>query len=243
MSSDAAAPAAAMPAPKSSLLAASSDVAKRQKAETRFRAYGLTAICIGLLMLVYLVYTVVGSGYNAFFQTRITVEIPLLQEEIDKAEKGLLKTKAYRDIITKGLKEKLAEVGIETEMDDKELVGIISGRAPAELRSYVRANPDEIGSTVSFDFLAQSFVDGYFKGRVTRDIAERSKSISVAQLDLMDELSETGVARKGFNLAFITGNAQLSPAPTEQVSTSVPSVQSSQSRDSTPRTPLDAVFP
>lgn len=203
----------AMPTPKTSLLASSATVEKRKKAERRFRTYGLTAICIGLLMLVYLVFTVVSSGYNSFFQTRISVSVPLVQAEIDKAEKGLLKTKAYRNIIAVALRAELEKAGIEVDMKDKELVGIMSKRAPAELRSFVRENPDQIGSTITFKFLAQSFVDGYFKGRVTRDNAERSKNVSVAQLDLMDALHAEGLARKSFNLAFLTGNDASESSP------------------------------
>ena len=196
-----------------SLIAADPLMEKRRRAEKRFRAYGLTAIMIGLAMLIYLMITIVGSGYNAFFQTRVALDVPLVQEEIDKAEKGLLKTKAYREIIGRAFRAKLEANGIETAMDDKELVGIISKRAPAELRSYVQDNPDEIGNTVSFNFLAQSYIDGYLKGRVKREDAERSKNYSLAQLDLVDELRDRGIVRKGFNLAFITGNDASESSP------------------------------
>jgi len=211
---DAAAPTPASGASHhSSIMTESPSVKKRQAAEKRFQAYGLVAICIGLAMLVFLVWTIVGSGWNAFFQTRLNVQVPIVAEEIEKAEKGLLKTRAYRDIIAKNLKAELERKGLAVEMDDKELIGIVSGRAPAELRRYVQENPDAIGTTVEFDFLAQSFIDGYFKGRVDRDIAERSKNVSVAQLDLVDEMREAGVIAKGFNLAFITGNDASESSP------------------------------
>ena len=198
---------------QSSLIAANPRMDKRRRAEKRFRAYGLTAIGIGLAMLVFLVVTIVSSGYSAFLQTRISVDVPLVAEEIEKAEKGLLKTSAYRKIIGAAFRAELAKAGLETDMKDKELVGIISGRAPAEMRRFVQENPDQIGSTVRFDFLAQSYVDGYMKGRITRDIAERSKNISVAQLDLVDQMVEAGLASTGFNLAFITGQDASESSP------------------------------
>ncbi|MFK7875241.1 MAG: phosphate ABC transporter permease PstA [Paracoccaceae bacterium] len=202
------------PAPvKTSLLTASPRVEKRHKAEKRFKAYGLTAIGIGLAMLVYLVVTVVSSGYNGFLQTRVTLDVPLVEAEIAKAEKGLLKTKAYGRIIGAALTAKLEAEGLETKMRAKELLGIMSKRAPAELRSYVRENPDAIGTTVRFDFLAQSYVDGYLKGRVTRETAERSKNISVAQIELVDQMQAAGFLNKGFNVAFITGNDASESSP------------------------------
>lgn len=188
-------------------------MAKRRRAEKRFRAYGLTAIAIGLAMLVYLIWTILGSGLGAFYQTRVTVNVPIVQEEIDKAEKGLLKTSAYKKIIGKALRVEKEERGIETDMKDKELIKIISGRAPAELRRHVQTNPDVIGTTIEFDFLAQSFIDGYYKGRVTREIAERSKNVSVAQIDLSEEMKQAGMLSTGFNWAFITGNDASESSP------------------------------
>ena len=196
-----------------SLMAIDARTQKRRKAEARFKAYGLSAIMIGLAMLIYLVFTVVSSGYNGFLQTRITLEIPLVQEDIDKAEKGLLKTSAYLKLIGNALRERVQAEGLETAMKDKELRNILSKRAAARLRSYVQENPDKIGQTVEFKFLAQSFVDGYLKGRVTRDTAERSKNISVAQLDLVDGMRAAGFLNKGFNLEFITGNDASESSP------------------------------
>lgn len=204
---------ATVPAARPSLLGDDARTKRRQASEKRFQAYGLVAICIGLAMLIFLVWTIVGSGWNAFFQTRLNVSVPLVQEEIDKAEKGLLKTSAYRKLIGTALQAELGEAGIETDMDDKELIGIVSKRASSELREYVLANPQAIGTTVEFNFLAQSFIDGYFKGRVTRDIAERSRNVSVAQLDLVDRMRQAGIIAKGFNLAFLTGNDASESSP------------------------------
>ncbi|MEO0936610.1 MAG: phosphate ABC transporter permease PstA [Pseudomonadota bacterium] len=195
-------------------LTAQSDLVKRRNAaEKRFRAYGLTAIMIGLAMLVFLVVTIVGSGWNAFFQTRITVQVELVQDEIDAAEAGFLKTAAYRGIISANLREQLTALGLGTDVSDDDIEGLISRRAPAALRDFVRDNPDRIGDTVEFDFLAQSFIDGYFKNRVTRDIAERSRNVSVAQLDLIDQMRDAGLASKAFNLDFITGNDASESSP------------------------------
>ena len=196
-----------------SLLAVDDRTQKRRKAEARFKAYGLTAIMIGLAMLVYLVFTVVSSGYNGFLQTRVTLEVPLVQEDIDKAEKGILKTSAYLKLIGKALRTRIEAEGLETEMKDKELRKIISKRAAGNMRAYVQDNPDKIGQTVTFHFLAQSFVDGYLKGRVSRDTAERSKNISVAQLDLVDAMRDAGIVTKGFNIEFITGNDASESSP------------------------------
>jgi phosphate transport system permease protein len=76
--------------------------------------------------------------------------------------------------------------------------------APAELRRFVLANPDQIGETVSFDLLASGRIDGYFKGRVTMESAALDRNISPEQLVLADRLKEAGVMDLRFNWAFFT---------------------------------------
>ena len=87
----------------------------------------------------------------------------------------------------------------------KVMANLLSISAAADLRNFVLENPDMIGETVEFKFLAQSRVDGYLKNRVSRASIANDKNISAAQLDLVDALVADGSLQKQFNLAFITG--------------------------------------
>jgi phosphate transport system permease protein len=73
------------------------------------------------------------------------------------------------------------------------MAALISKEAPADLRRFVLANPDQIGETISFDLLASGRIDGYFKGRVTMESAELDRNISPEQLVLADRLKEPGL--------------------------------------------------
>ena len=86
------------------------------------------------------------------------------------------------------------------------MVGILSKSAAAKVRDYVLNNPNKIGETVGFEFLASSRVDGYLKGRVSRDSIGNDKNISPAQLDLVDALKAEDSLAKHFNMSFITGS-------------------------------------
>ena len=97
------------------------------------------------------------------------------------------------------------ELGIETALKSKAMAGILSKSAAAEMRDLVLSDISQIGQTVEFRFLANSRVDGYLKGRVTRDSIARDKNISVEQLDYVDQLVAAGVIEKKFNLDFILG--------------------------------------
>jgi phosphate transport system permease protein len=99
------------------------------------------------------------------------------------------------------MKRGFAAEGVNVEGGRCELV---SKEAPAELRRFVLANPDQIGETVSFDLLASGRIDGYFKGRVTMESAALDRNISPEQLVLADRLREAGVLDLRFNWAFFT---------------------------------------
>lgn len=83
---------------------------------------------------------------------------------------------------------------------------ILSKNAAAQLRDFVLADVSLIGQTIDFGILTNSRIDGYLKGRVTRDSIANDKNISAEQLDLVAQLIADGSLGKRFNLAFITGS-------------------------------------
>ncbi|WP_299953506.1 phosphate ABC transporter permease PstA [uncultured Roseobacter sp.] len=196
---------------KGSLMQQDARTRKRNAAETRFKAYGIAAITIGMLMLLVLVYNIVSRGTGAFQQTFVTLEVALPAEKLDKnGTRNLddikkVSTFGYTPLLRDAFEAKIAEKNIETELSGKEMAGILSAGAAAQLRDFVLADPTVIGSTVAFEFLASSRVDGYLKNRVSRDSIANDKNISAEQLDFVDQLTASGAIEKRFNLDFITG--------------------------------------
>ena len=200
-----------MTQPATSLLVQDARTARRNRAEARFRAYGIIAISAGILMLLVLLSTIIARGTGAFQQSFLTLEVALLEEKLDKkgnrnlAEIKKVSTFGYAPLISAAFEAKITEMGIETSLKPKKMAALLSKDAATRLRSFVIANPDQIGQSVTFDFLTQSRVDGYLKGRVSRDSIANDKNISAAQLDLVDALIADGSLVKRFNLDFITG--------------------------------------
>ena len=196
---------------KRSLYDISERTKKRNAAEGRFRLYGIIAIAIGLLMLLVLVTTIIYRGTSAFQQTFITLEVELLEKKLDK--KGnrniddikKVSTFGYTPLLATAMQNALKANGIETDLKKKALSSMISKSAAAQMREYVLADPSVIGTTVEFRFLTNGWIDGYLKGRYTRESVENSKFASAAQFDLTDKLIEIGVIEKKFNLDFILG--------------------------------------
>lgn len=197
--------------PRHSLLKPDARTVKRNRAEARFKSYGIAAIAVGLLMLAILLTTIIGRGVGAFQQTFLTLDVQLLEEKLDKnGNRNLddikkVSTFGYAPLMAAALEAKVAETGITTDLKPKDMAGILSKDAAAQLRDFVLDNPELIGTAVEFEFLTNSRVDGYMKGRVTRESIANDKSISAEQLDLVDALVADGALEKRFNIDFITG--------------------------------------
>ena len=69
---------------KSSLLVQDARTVKRNRAEKRFKAYGIAAISISLLFLLVLLVTIIGRGTGAFTQTYLTLPVELQESKLDK---------------------------------------------------------------------------------------------------------------------------------------------------------------
>ena len=196
---------------KSSLLVQDARTVKRNRAEKRFKAYGIAANSISLLFLLVLLVTIIGRGTGAFTQTYLTLPVELQESKLDKkgnrdlADIKKVTTFGYAPLLKDAFEAKVEAAGLETSLKSSKMAKILSKDAAAQLRGYVIENIDQIGQTVEFEFLTISRVDGYLKGRVSRDSITNDKNISPEQLDLVDQLIADGSLKKRFNLAFITG--------------------------------------
>lgn len=194
-----------------SLFKISDKTKNRNAAERRFRIYGILAISIGLLMLLVLASTIILRGTSAFQQTFITLEVDLLESKLDK--KGnrnvddikKVSTFGYSPILLNAMKKVLEKHEISTSLKKKALGGIISKSAPSQIRDFVLEDVNRIGQTVEFKFLVNGWIDGYIKGRYSRESVANSKFASAEQFDLIDQLLEVGVVEKKFNFDFIFG--------------------------------------
>ncbi|MEM8979734.1 MAG: phosphate ABC transporter permease PstA [Pseudomonadota bacterium] len=198
---------------RKSILEIDAATKKRNAAEKRFEYMGLAAVLTGLFFLIALLVTIIGNGIPAFTQTFITLEVELQEKRLDKSgERDLEKIKkvttfGYNPIIQDAIKAKLAEAGIETEITKgKDLRKLLSTGAVGSLRTTVLEDPSKIGETIEMRFVAASRVDGYMKGRVSRESLARDKNLFPAHLDIVDALVEEGSIERTFNWNFIFGS-------------------------------------
>ena len=194
-----------------SLLVRGDRTRRRHAAEARFRMLGLAAVAFGILALVGLLSSILVNGASSFRQTYIALDVYLDPAKLDKSGTGDLEqikkvsTFGYAPLINAAIEKAVEDNGIAVEgAVKKDITGLISKEAPAEIRRYVIANPSKIGDTVPFNLLANGRIDGYYKGRVTMETAQLDRNVSPAQLMLSDELKEAGVLSTRFNFRFFT---------------------------------------
>ncbi len=205
------APAQAVPA-RRSLTVLDARTRRRNAAEARFRLFGLMAIAVGIAALFILVASVLANGAGSFRQTFLFLDVHLDEKVLDKSgsrDPEVMKkvtTIGYGKIVDAALKEAIAKNGIAIEgLTDKDVSDMISKEAAALIRDRVLSDPELVGQTIAVKVLANGRIDGYLKGRVTLDSAERDSNVSPNQLRLADVMIEKGLLVKSFNWGFVTG--------------------------------------
>ncbi|SDD25585.1 phosphate transport system permease protein [Paracoccus isoporae] len=194
-----------------SLLTESARTRKRNAAEKRFKAYGIGAIAIAILSLVFLLTSIIGDGASAFRQTYASIPVTLSADVVDPdgnrdpEEMSGVYSMSYGSLLTDSLRNWIEQEGIQIEgLTDADLSGFFSNEAQASLRNQVLDNPELVGQTVEMTALTSSRVDGMFKGRVSEESASRDAKTSVAQFQLAEAMRENGTLVTRFNSSFIT---------------------------------------
>jgi phosphate transport system permease protein len=184
---------------------------KRKAAERRFRAYGLGAIILALLVLAILLVDIVGKGYTAFLQTRIAVDVfvdPAVVNAGDANMDDRLRDADYGVLVRQGLAKLFPEV---TERGKKRSLGaLLSGSAPYELRDKVVADPSLIGQTVSLWLIAGTDVDMFEKGQLGEPGSD-SFRLKDEQLGWLSALRDQGRVERHFNTRFFSAGDSREP--------------------------------
>ena len=179
---------------------------KRHAKEKRFKAFGVLAISIAVMALVWLLFSVIGSGYKAFYQHEMTMEVELTESVLDPTgarDPDALRKANYRKIIQDTLYERFPDV---TDRKAKgELFNVISSSgAPNLIRQMTYNNPDLVGQTLTIKVPTSDDVDQLLKGNIDRDVPHDRRQVSDQQIAWVDQLVETGEIKSAFNIRFFT---------------------------------------
>ncbi|WP_169569722.1 phosphate ABC transporter permease PstA [Sneathiella limimaris] len=187
-------------------------LAKRRKAEKRFKALGLTAIIIALALLAILFYSIVSKGYSAFAYTSMKLSVTFSEQVIDPKgtrEEAALRGASYGSILRDALRKEFPDVSSRSDL--RKLFSLPSKGAALELRDMVLDNPDLIGQTVTVEITANDDLDMFNKGFIKRDVAEADRRIKDQEIAWFDQLDQAGGIELKFNSRFFTSGDSREP--------------------------------
>ncbi len=187
-------------------------LARRYRAERRFRFYGLSAVVAGLAFVVFLFGTIFAQGLSVFQQSYVKVEIFYDPEIIDPAgtrNPDDLVTADYQALVREALKARFPQV--EGRRDLRELYGLVSSAASIELQQRITSDPTVIGTRETRWVLADDTVDMLIKGRVSRTAPEDERRLSDQQIGWIAALERDGTLELRFNRAFFSNGDSRDP--------------------------------
>ena len=152
-------------------------LAKRYRAEKRFRLYGVSAIAVSLIFLSLLFISIGAKGYSALFQTFIKLDV-FFDSEMLRQES--LASANYQGLVKKTLRDMFPDV--KGRRDKRMLYRLVSSGAAFQLRDLVLTHPDVIGKTQAIWLPADDDVDMLIKGHFNREAAEGERRLKDKQL-------------------------------------------------------------
>ena len=178
-------------------------LARRYRAERRFRRLGMSAIVCSMIFLSILFISIIGNGYSAFFQTFIKIDV-FFDPEI--LQQDALNAADYQGLIKESLRSMFPYVKKRSEK--KGLYKLASPDAEYQLRDMVLANPGLIDQTIPIWLLADDDVDMLIKGHIDRGDQGR---LSTKQIELIEQLEADARIDKKINRAFFMSGDSTNP--------------------------------
>lgn len=196
--------------PRRSIDIVISGLAKRRRAENRFRAYGLASIVLGISFLVVLFTSIISNGYSAFLYTNVALDVHLDERMIDPEGSRQVKTLAHADY-DEVLKP--AILGLFPEVTERQsrraLIGFVGSSASIVIRDLVVNHPELIGTTQRVWLPVDDAVDMLAKHRMgnENELSERNK----LTLGWLETLTKNDRIKTVFNKEFLSRGDSREP--------------------------------
>ncbi|PWE33224.1 phosphate ABC transporter permease PtsA [Maritimibacter sp. 55A14] len=174
-------------------------LARRKRRQFWLKGLGLAAISVAFAMLFILVGSLLSTGYQAFRQTHVAMEVRLDPAHIraDNPARG-----NFRAIVGEAVANLFPE--IEDRADLRSATGIVSNGAQFIIRDRVVENPDLIGQTIRVEVPVSDNYDQLAKGLLDRDTPEEHRRLKDDEIARFDQLAEAGLISKPLNTALLT---------------------------------------
>ncbi|MCW9041922.1 MAG: phosphate ABC transporter permease PstA [Pseudopelagicola sp.] len=174
---------------------------RRRRKQRRLQWIGAGAISLAFLMLFILVASLVSTGWQAFNQTHVTLEVYIDPEEVPAKR---LPRGGFDDVLAASLGRVLPGVDMSDRKTARSVERILSNGAQFELRDRVVADPSLIGQTITMTVPVSDPFDQLNKGLIKRSTPEVNRRVKDTEIAWFDILAEQGAISKPFNWGLFT---------------------------------------
>ncbi|MFC4725474.1 phosphate ABC transporter permease PstA [Glycocaulis abyssi] len=140
-------------------------LARRHRAEGRFRAFGVGAIALAIIFLGVLLGTITLQASGAFTNYVITLPVTLERTIADPRgdmSEASLRRGSYNQLIQRAVQSEFPAASSRSDL--RELFGLYSGLNAASVMRRVIADPSLVDTTINVTMPANHEVDLYLKG-------------------------------------------------------------------------------
>ncbi len=189
------------------------NLAKRYKAERKFKIFGAFSIGFALFFLAVFLTTIFVKGNKAFITHKIQVEIDFSQQAIVEnselkgdfaslSKEELIEQISYQSLIRRALSDKFPQLKSRDEL--KTVYRIISDNSDFLLQEILEKNPDFIGTKQNIWLNVSSKVDVYFK---YKDLSQFNEE----EIFRIEELAKNKQIKTFFNWQFFQDTDSREP--------------------------------
>ena len=185
---------------------------RRYAAERRFRLYGLAAVTIALMSLVFLLASIFAKGFPALKQTYIRLDVPFDAASIDptgQREYSVLNQANYVALARRALAARFPDA--QERAQKQRLYELLSRGVDLQLRAMVVQDPSLIGRTVTVWTMASDPADMYVKGAFPVSLPEADRPIKDDQVRWLEALKTDGSVDVRFNASFFSEGDSREP--------------------------------
>lgn len=176
-------------------------LAKRKRKQAILQGIGIAAIGFSLTVLFILLASLVSTGYHAFTQTHVEIEVFVDPEEISEEN---LPRGGFRNVLSNSLGQYFPESDMSDRAEARVLSSILSNGAQFKLRDMLVEDPSLIGQTISLTVPTSDPYDQLNKGLIDRATPEEFRRLKDEEIENFDTLSELGLVSKPFNAGLLT---------------------------------------
>lgn len=197
---------------KSAIECVRATLARRNRAERRFKNFGRAAVLLGLAFLVLMFVNIIATGYSAFWQTYVKLPVFFDPQVIDPQGTGdpeTLGSADYGTLVKASVRSLFP--GVKGRRDRRDVAKLVSRGAVFELRRMTLEDPLLVGVKTELWVPANDDYDMLRKGNVDRTRPEADRRLSDKQIAWFDRLAADGRVESRFNVTFFTAGDSREP--------------------------------